>query len=75
MATDIVDKDLKGLRNARWDKAFKDVEEDEDTDVNRKATIVVSVAHDKCHFFIIYIWTLTFQFLFFRLSIWSKLLM
>ena len=42
MATDIVDKDLKGLRNARWDKAFKGVEEDEDTDVNRKATIVVS---------------------------------
>lgn len=44
MATDIVDKDLKGLRNARWDKAFKDVEEDEDKDVNRKATIVVSIA-------------------------------
>jgi hypothetical protein len=23
MATDIMDKDLKALRNARWDKAFK----------------------------------------------------
>ena len=37
----IVDKDLKSLRNVRWDKAFKDVEEDEDKDVNRKATIVI----------------------------------
>jgi len=41
MATDIVDKDLKNLRNARWDKAFKGEEEDEDKDVNRKATIVI----------------------------------
>lgn len=41
MATDIVDKDLKALRNARWDKAFKGEEEDEDKDVNRKATIVI----------------------------------
>jgi hypothetical protein len=49
MATDIVDKDLKGLRNARWDKAFKRVSESGDEftedgardDVNRKATIVI----------------------------------
>lgn len=46
MATDIVDKDLKALRNDRWDKAFlkgfgQTPGEDED-DVNRKATIVVS---------------------------------
>lgn len=45
MSTDIVDKDLKKLRNARWDLAFS---EDKDTstsstalDLNRKATIVV----------------------------------
>lgn len=57
MATDIVDKDLKALRNDRWDKAFKDkVEEDEEKDVNRKATIVIEhliqasdVAHTMQH--------------------------
>jgi 3'5'-cyclic nucleotide phosphodiesterase len=54
MATDIVDKDLKTLRNARWAKAFseesakggvdKDLacpEETERCRVNRKATIVI----------------------------------
>lgn len=57
MATDIVDKDLKQLRNNRWDKAFKkapvatvskdddseaDEEEIESTESkNRKATIVI----------------------------------
>jgi class 3 adenylate cyclase len=46
LATDIVDKDLKALRNARWDKAFKpDQESAQDTNtrdaVNRKATIVI----------------------------------
>ena len=52
MSTDIVDKELKELRNARWEKAFKDreghdrnpnlvAEEDLDTDRNRKATIVI----------------------------------
>lgn len=49
MATDIVDKDLKGLRNARWDKAFKSLslsgdectEDGARDDVNRKATIVI----------------------------------
>ncbi|KAL3930178.1 MAG: hypothetical protein SGBAC_011874 [Bacillariaceae sp.] len=52
MATDIVDKDLKQLRNNRWDKAFKrdnayinvrdneDEEEDRES-INRKATIVI----------------------------------
>ena len=44
MATDIMDKDLKQLRNARWDKAFSEkhlssITGDEDT--NRKATIVI----------------------------------
>lgn len=53
LATDIVDKELKELRNKRWDVAFKRTENSigsgEDTvekcnahdDVNRKATIVI----------------------------------
>jgi class 3 adenylate cyclase len=46
LATDIVDKDLKTLRNARWDKAFKPEQESaKDINprdaVNRKATIVI----------------------------------
>lgn len=45
MSTDIVDKDLKGLRNDRWDKAFKKVEsanpENGRDAINRKATIVI----------------------------------
>ena len=48
MATDIADKDLKTLRNNRWDKAFKvdpnetvsSPQEQRDA-VNRKATIVI----------------------------------
>ena len=48
MATDIADKDLKTLRNNRWDKAFKvdqtdnvlSKQEQKDA-VNRKATIVI----------------------------------
>ena len=49
MATDIVDKDLKTLRNARWEKAFTKTDseatasvQDQGRDsVNRKATIVI----------------------------------
>ena len=50
MATDIVDKDLKALRNARWERAFQketsehasDGDDDDPRDaVNRKATIVI----------------------------------
>ncbi|CAB9501709.1 Receptor-type guanylate cyclase gcy [Seminavis robusta] len=49
MATDIVDKDLKALRNRRWDKAFKtgefassgQLEENARDSVNRKATIII----------------------------------
>ena len=52
MATDIIDIELKQLRNNRWDKAFKrdissiniqDYEEEDDTrdSINRKATIVI----------------------------------
>jgi hypothetical protein len=37
LSTDITDKELKALRNARWDKAFKELDEDR----NRRATIVI----------------------------------
>jgi 3'5'-cyclic nucleotide phosphodiesterase len=57
MATDIVDKELKTLRNNRWDRAFsqsEDIIEPEAT--NRKATIVIEhliqasdVAHTMQH--------------------------
>ena len=43
MATDIMDKELKELRNNRWDKAFKEcTDEGTTTAVNRKATIGTS---------------------------------
>lgn len=48
MATDIMDTDMKALRNARWDKAFSKKEKDDD--VNRKATIVIE---QYVHFFIV----------------------
>ena len=41
MATDIVNPELKKLRNARWDKAFKADQGSTDDDRNRKATIVI----------------------------------
>lgn len=50
MATDIMDPDLKKLRNARWDKAFRNgstqiasssIEKQKQCTVNRKATIVI----------------------------------
>ncbi|CAB9521849.1 Receptor-type guanylate cyclase gcy [Seminavis robusta] len=47
MSTDIVDTELKKLRNDRWDKAFKKgdsataVDENPRDEVNRKATIVI----------------------------------
>jgi class 3 adenylate cyclase len=45
MATDIMDKDLKVLRNSRWSKAFSEGaggnEESKVDDVDRKATIVI----------------------------------
>jgi hypothetical protein len=55
LATDIMDKDLKQLRNGRWEKAFsydlKDNEKCQDQ-INRKATIVLEhliQASDVCH--------------------------
>jgi hypothetical protein len=42
MATDIVDKDLKQLRDNRWDKAFSESFQEPERDrMNRKATIVI----------------------------------
>lgn len=47
LATDIVDKELKELRNNRWDKAFHSDDASKATammsrdEVNRKATIVL----------------------------------
>jgi hypothetical protein len=68
MATDIVDKDLKELRNARWDKAFKtpmslSTRENPQATVNRKATIVIEhliqasdVAHTMQHWHVYRKW-------------------
>lgn len=54
-----MDKDLKALRNKRWEKTFADKSQGgdyEDDDVNRKATIVIEhiiqasdVAHTMQH--------------------------
>jgi hypothetical protein len=65
LATDIMDADLKALRNARWDKAFKE-EEDGDSSaeaVNRKATIIIEhliqasdVAHTMQHWSVYQKW-------------------
>jgi class 3 adenylate cyclase len=60
MATDIMDPDLKNLRNGRWEKAFNHTKvENQDTSreaINRKATIVIEhliqasdVAHTMQH--------------------------
>jgi class 3 adenylate cyclase len=65
MATDIVDKELKNLRNDRWEKAFSDInhEEDAQVSINRKATIVIEhliqasdVAHTMQHWHIYRKW-------------------
>jgi hypothetical protein len=65
MATDIMDKDLKALRNVRWEKAFKELAPDsrDDDGTNRKATIVIEhiiqasdVAHTMQHWHIYRKW-------------------
>ena len=72
MATDIVDKELKELRNARWDTAFfSTLQEqarphasgDEQENANRKATIVIEhliqasdVAHSMQHWHVYRKW-------------------
>lgn len=65
MATDIVDKELKNLRNLRWDRAFSSLSEtlnNSDT-VDRKATIVIEhliqasdVAHTMQHWHVYRKW-------------------
>jgi hypothetical protein len=69
MATDIVDKELKTLRNQRWERAFRETAEksedleDLETNGNRKATIVIEhliqasdVAHTMQHWHIYRKW-------------------
>lgn len=70
LATDIVDKDLKNLRNARWEKAFKKEEDSahlvglsKRDSVNRKATIILEhliqasdIAHTMQHWHIYRKW-------------------
>ena len=63
MATDIVDKELKNLRNARWEKAFSEEDSSSRDSVNRKATIVIEhliqasdVAHTMQHWHIYRKW-------------------
>jgi hypothetical protein len=66
MATDIVDKELKALRNLRWDRAFSEAaktEIDASEGKNRKATIVIEhliqasdVAHTMQHWHIYRKW-------------------
>ena len=67
LATDIVDKDLKALRNERWDRAFStDVEPGSSSskeEIDRKATIVIEhliqasdVAHTMQHWHVYRKW-------------------
>jgi 3'5'-cyclic nucleotide phosphodiesterase len=66
MSTDIVDKELKQLRNSRWDKAFSescDQDVHPSLTVNRKATIVIEhliqasdVAHTMQHWHVYRKW-------------------
>ena len=65
MATDIMDKDLKALRNNRWERAFSEraATQNERETVNRKATIVIEhliqasdVAHTMQHWHVYRKW-------------------
>jgi hypothetical protein len=64
MATDIMDKELKQLRNHRWNRAFDEVQHESPRDtVNRKATIVIEhliqasdVAHTMQHWHVYRKW-------------------
>ena len=66
MATDIMDKGLKEIRNSRWDKAFNESRQDSEipeTTINRKATIVIEhliqasdVSHTMQHWHIYVKW-------------------
>lgn len=68
MATDIVNPQLKELRNARWDKAFKVGASADDHGINRKATIVIEhliqasdVSHTMQHWHIYRKWVRLFD--------------
>jgi 3'5'-cyclic nucleotide phosphodiesterase len=64
LATDIMDKDLKALRNKRWETAFSSAAKDNTRDnINRKATIVIEhliqasdVAHTMQHWHVYRKW-------------------
>jgi len=66
MATDIMDKDLGSQRKARWEKAFSEVSDEEESKViaiNRKATIVLEhlmqasdVSHTMQHWVVFQKW-------------------
>jgi hypothetical protein len=64
LATDIMDKDLKTLRNERWERAFSGVPDARPRDaINRKATIVIEhliqasdVAHTMQHWHVYRKW-------------------
>ena len=64
MATDINDKELKGLRNERWAKAFDPTTDETERDArNRKATIVIEhliqasdISHTMQHWYIYRKW-------------------
>ncbi|KAL7573558.1 hypothetical protein ACA910_008696 [Epithemia clementina (nom. ined.)] len=69
LATDIVDTELKALRNERWERAFAETEIEENPRdiVNRKATIVIEhliqasdVAHTMQHWHIYRKWNENF---------------
>ncbi|KAL7572297.1 hypothetical protein ACA910_017895 [Epithemia clementina (nom. ined.)] len=69
LATDIIDNELKELRNTRWDNAFAETEREENPQdtVNRKATIVIEhliqasdVAHTMQHWHIYRKWNENF---------------
>jgi 3'5'-cyclic nucleotide phosphodiesterase len=71
MATDIADKELKALRNLRWNRAFSTtlMDKDQRDTINRKATIVIEhliqasdVAHTMQHWHIYRKWNERFFF-------------
>ena len=65
MATDVMDKELKEIRNGKWDKAFSEaaVQESSTVTINRKATIILEhliqasdVSHTMQHWHIYIKW-------------------
>lgn len=59
ISTDIADKDLKELRNKRWEQAFNVAANASQNDINRKATIVIEhliqasdISHTMQHWYV-----------------------